>query len=134
MEEYVHQALEIVKAQAGFRSMSEDELASMIKSLSGAIRQLVSEAETQLAAPEKTLTDKSVTCLECGKSFKIITKKHLKAHGLTPDEYKDKWGYPRNISLICKNLQKERRKKMRNMKLWERRCKSPLKEVAEGLQ
>lgn len=130
MDEYIHQALEIVKAQAGFRSMTEDELASMIKSLSVAIHELMPAPAHPMAAVEKTLTDKSVTCLECGKSFKIITKKHLRTHGLTSDEYKDKWGYPRDTPLICKNLQKERRKKMRNMKLWERRRKSPLPEEA----
>lgn len=125
MEDYVRQALEIVKAQAGFRSMTEDELSSMIKSLSEAIRDLVPAAESSPAGMEKAPTDKYVICLECGKAFKIITQKHLRSHGLTPDEYKDKWGYPRDLPLICKNLQKERRKKMRNMKLWERRRKEP---------
>lgn len=128
MEDYVRQALEIVKAQAGFRSMTEDELASMIKSLSEAIRDLVPVAESSPAGMEKAPTDKYVICLECGKAFKIITQKHLRSHGLTPDEYKDKWGYPRDLPLICKNLQKERRKKMRNMKLWERRRKEPAAE------
>ena len=126
MEEYVRQALEIVKAQAGFRSMTEDELASMIKSVSGVIQELVPAQDVAPALPEKSLTDKSITCLECGKSFKIITKKHLYKHGLTPEEYKEKWGYQRGMPLICKNLQKERRKKMRSMKLWERRRKTPL--------
>lgn len=126
MEEYVRQALEIVKAQAGFRSMTEEEMASMIKSVSGAIHQLVPNADGMAITPERTMTDKFIICLECGKKFKIITKKHLSVHNLTPDEYREKWGYPRSIPLICKNLQKERRKKMRNMKLWERRRKTPL--------
>lgn len=127
MDEYIRQALEIVKAQAGFRSMSEEEISSMIRSLSGTIQQLSPEAQpAQVPAVslEKSLGDKAIICMECGKNFKIITKKHLALHGLTPEEYKDKWGYPRNTPLICKNLQKERRKKMRSMKLWEKRRKT----------
>lgn len=119
----MRQALDIVKAQAGFRSMTEDEMASMIKNLAVAIRQIKPEDDAAPSAPEQAVGEKSITCLECGKNFKLITKKHLLAHGLSPDEYKDKWGYSRNTPLICKKLQKERRKKMRNMKLWERRRK-----------
>lgn len=124
MEEYMREALEIVKAQASFRSMTEDELVSMIKTLSAAIHKLGPDGGVPVADLEKTLTDKSITCLECGKNFKLITKKHLLAHGLSPDEYRAKWGYPLNTPLICKSLQKERRKKIRSIKLWERRRKA----------
>lgn len=127
MDEHIRQALEIVKAQAGFRSMNEEEIASMIRSLSSTIQQLSPESRQEnivAAAPEKSIGDKAVTCMECGKNFKIITKKHLLLHELTPEAYKEKWGLPRNTPLICKNLQKERRKKMRSMKLWEKRRKA----------
>jgi predicted transcriptional regulator len=73
--------------------------------------------------PKKAIKEKSVTCLECGKSFKILTKKHLATHGLAPEEYKEKWGYKKNTPLVCKSLQRERRKKMKEMRLWEKRKK-----------
>lgn len=128
MEEHIKQALEIVKAQASFRTMSEEEVSSMVRTLSAAIRQLMSgEASPALAGGAenaiKQISEKSVSCLECGKSFKLLTRRHLLSHGLTAEEYREKWGYPKDMPLVCKSLQRERRKKMKDMKLWEKRRK-----------
>jgi len=74
--------------------------------------------------PKKAIREKSIICLECGKSFKVLTKRHLINHDLTPLEYKEKWGYTKKTSLVCKGLARDRRKKMSEMKLWERRGKN----------
>ena len=127
MDEHVKQALEIVKAQASFRTMSEEEISSMVRSLSTVIRQIMSgEAVTSLAIPDagvKQITEKAISCLECGKSFKLLTHRHLMSHGLSAEEYREKWGYAKDVPLVCKSLQRERRKKMKDMKLWEKRRK-----------
>jgi predicted transcriptional regulator len=134
MDEYLKEALEIVKAQASVRNMTEEEITSMVMKLAEGIRNVGDgfmetegngNGEPQEAAtdPKKAVRDKSITCLECGCSFKTLTKRHLIKYGLTPDEYRDKWGYPHNMPLVCKSLQRERRKKMKEMRLWERRAK-----------
>ena len=129
MESYLKEALEIVKAQASVRNMTEDEITSMVQSLAEGIRK-VSEGEACCAEPQspavdpkKAIKENSVTCLECGKQFKILTKKHLIRYGLTPEEYREKWGYPKGAPLVCKALQRQRRKKMKEMRLWTRRGK-----------
>ena len=33
-----------------------------------------------------------ITCMECNKIFTIISHKHLKKHGMTIAQYKEKWG------------------------------------------
>lgn len=127
MDDHVKQALEIVKAQAGFRSMTEEEINSMVRSLATTIQQLAGEDPHSAAAkPDAAaqIAERSVTCLECGKSFKLLTRRHLLSHGLTADEYRDKWGYAKDAALVCKSLQRERRKKMKDMKLWEKRRKA----------
>ena len=130
MEEYVKEALEIVKAQASVRNMTEEEIASMVKSLSESIKSISeggeaavgSESEQQPAVdPKKAIREKSVVCLECGKTFKVLTKRHLATHNLTPAEYKEKWGYKKNTALIAKSLARQRKKKMQEMQLWKRR-------------
>jgi len=133
MEDFLKEALEIVKAQASVRNMTEEEITSMVRRLADDIRGLVAagpsvgapEAEVQAPAvdPKKAVRERSIICLESGKSFKILTKKHLSKFGLTPDTYREKWGYPKNMPLVCKELQRERRKKMKEMKLWEKRVK-----------
>ena len=133
MEDYIQSALEIVKAQASARPMTEDEIISMVKSVAKGIAAVSTgqiatndadaAAHTPAMDPKKAIKEASVTCLECGKSFKVITKKHLASHGLTSEEYKAKYGYKKTQALACKSLARERRTKMKDMKLWERRTK-----------
>jgi predicted transcriptional regulator len=129
MEDAFKQALDIVKAQASVRNMTEDEITSMVQKLSRAIQGIASgeaTAQTELVLdldPKKAIREKSVTCLECGKTFKVLTKRHLATHDLTPVEYKEKWGYKKGMALIAKGLARDRKKKMQEMKLWEKRGK-----------
>ncbi len=122
-------ALEIVKAQASVRTMNEEEILSMVRTLADSIRGMSEgEAAESVRAegdmdPKKSIREKSITCLECGKAFKIITRKHLAVHGLDAAEYREKWGMKKNTPLVCKALQRERRKKMKSMELWEKRRK-----------
>ena len=125
MDDYLKEALEIVKAQAKVRTMSEEEIISMVQKLSEGIRDIcLGESpveDTQLVPMRKSIKEQSIVCLECGRTFKILTKKHLASHGLDADSYREKWGIKRLAPLVCKALQRERRKKMKAMKLWERR-------------
>lgn len=132
MEDYLMSALEIVKAQAGSRPMTEEEILSMVKSVAGGIAGIVAgqtapgdeEAAAPAMDPKKAIKESSIVCLECGKSFKVITRKHLAGHGLTAEEYRAKYGYKKSQALACKSLARERRAKMKEMKLWERRKKA----------
>jgi len=126
MEDYLKEALEIVKAQAGVRSMSEDEIVGMVKKISESIHAISENREATVAedaaiAPHKVIREKSITCLVCGKEFKLITKRHLATHGLTVEEYLEKFGYKKGTALASKALRKSRKKKMQEMRLWERR-------------
>ena len=128
MEGYIKEALEIVKAQASVRNMTEEEITSMVKKLADGIKGISEgEASTEklepAVDPKKAIKEKSIVCLDCGKSFKILTKRHLATHGLTTEEYREKWGYKKGCPLVCKSLQRERRKKMKDMRLWEKRKK-----------
>lgn len=131
MDDLLQQALEIVKAQAGHRTMTEDEIVSMVASLMQSLKSLDPEAAVLeekkaspvLLDPKKSVKEKSITCLECGKVFKVLTRKHLLTHKLTPEAYREKYGMKKRAPLACKFLQRERRKKMKDMKLWEKRQK-----------
>lgn len=125
--ENMQAALEIVKAQASVRPMTADEIVAMAKSIAQEIDAANNPALGEITAaasamdPKKAIRESSIVCLECGKTFKILTKKHLSTHGLTPDEYRAKYGYKKGQALAAKALARERRKKMQDMRLWERR-------------
>ena len=130
MEDYLKQAIEIVKAQASVRNMNEEEITSMIRALAQSIRGVAEGSVPVIDAepavdPKNAIREKSVICCECGKSFKVLTKRHLATHGLTPEEYREKYGYKKGTSLVAKSLARDRRKTMQGMKLWEKRKKAP---------
>ncbi len=132
MEDYLKEALEIVKAQASVRTMTEDEITSMVKKLAHGIQAVAegyasADEDAVACEPGKSIREKSIICCVCGKSFKILTKKHLASHNLTPAEYREKFGYKKNTPLVCKGLQRERRKKMKDMQLWKKRGKKKQK-------
>ena len=128
MNDYLKEALALVRAQASVRVMSEDEIMAMVKKLTVELGQIAEgpaveacEVEATHEDPRKSIKEKSITCLECGKTFKILPRKHLATHGLDAAQYREKWGFKKGTPLVCKGLQRERRKKMKDMALWERR-------------
>lgn len=128
MEDHLKEALEIVKAQASVRTMTEEEITSMVQKLAAGIKAIAEDGSIEIEPdasldPKKAIREKTIICCVCGKSFKILTKKHLSSHDLTPEEYREKFGYKKKLPLVCKSLQRERRKKMKEMKLWTKRGK-----------
>lgn len=50
---------------------------------------------------KKSVTDEWIVCLEDGKRFKSL-KRHLKsAFGLSPEEYRRKWGLPADYPMVA---------------------------------
>lgn len=137
MDDYLKMAMEIVKAQASVRAMSTDEISSMVLELSRKLSGLAAgnepvapaEAAAPVMDPKKSIKEKSVTCLECGKVMKLLTARHLAAHGLTKAEYLAKFGLKKGTSLIAKGLARTRKEKMKSMELWKRRGTKPVGEA-----
>lgn len=89
---------------------------------------IVLPEEVQALPVEKTLgarslyfNSESILCLECGKWHKIITKAHLKKHGMTVEEYKNKWNIPKNMHLSARDLIVEKRVSFLENNVRERR-------------
>lgn len=131
----ITQAADIVRAQAGLREMTEDEMISMMERLAVKFQQMSGQAVSEASGPDqdeekeqepavdpkKSIKPHAIFCIECGQRFRILSKKHLATHGLTPAEYKEKWGLKKKQSLVCKDLAKMRKDKMESMELWKQR-------------
>ncbi len=49
-----------------------------------------------------------IVCLEDGKQMKML-KRHLKSYyGMTPDQYRQRWGLPVNYPMVAPNYSKKR--------------------------
>ena len=87
-----------------------DLIASVSTSISGLGKPVVPVAAPLVPAvnPKKSVTPDFIICLEDGKKFKSL-KRHLRTrYGMTPDEYRTKWGLPHDYPMVAPNYAKER--------------------------
>lgn len=99
---------EIVSAYVSNNPMAADQLPSLIKSTFQTVSSLSaapSEASATTKEPavpiKKSVTNEYIVCLENGKKFKSL-KRHLMAHhGLTPEEYRKRWGLPSDYPMVA---------------------------------
>ncbi|MBZ9764770.1 MucR family transcriptional regulator [Mesorhizobium sp. CA8] len=58
--------------------------------------------------PKRSVTPDYIICLEDGKKFKSM-KRHLAVHyGLTPNEYREKWGLKPDYPMVAPNYAAQR--------------------------
>jgi predicted transcriptional regulator len=67
----------------------------------------------------KSITKHVVTCLECGASFKQLSVRHLKEHGLDGQSYRIKYGIPRTQPLAAKEITSRRKAIVQRSRPWE---------------
>jgi len=67
--------------------------------------------------PKRSVTDDYIICLEDGKKFKSL-KRHLMTHyGLTPEQYREKWGLDSNYPMVAPNYAAARSRLAKKMGL-----------------
>ena len=68
----------------------------------------------------KSIAKNAVTCLECGQSYKQLSVRHLKDHGLDGRSYRDKYSIPRTQPLSAKATTVKRREIVQRSRPWEK--------------
>ncbi|MER9197161.1 MucR family transcriptional regulator [Mesorhizobium australicum] len=69
----------------------------------------------------KSVTPDYIICLDDGKKFKSL-KRHLSTdYGLTPDEYRAKWGLPADYPMVAPNYAAARSALVKTMGLGRKR-------------
>ncbi|MER9350004.1 MucR family transcriptional regulator [Mesorhizobium sp. M0227] len=87
-----------------------DLIASIHSSLTGLGQPNVPEPSQHEPAvnPKRSVTPDHIICLEDGKKFKS-PKRHLAVHyGLTPNEYREKWGLKPDYPMVAPNYAAQR--------------------------
>ncbi|MEO9469498.1 MucR family transcriptional regulator [Parasphingorhabdus sp.] len=119
---------DIVAAHVSNNSVAVSDLPLIINNVHGALAGL-SDKAAESARPEPAVPIKSsikpdyVVCLEDGKKLKML-KRHLMTHyGLTPDEYRTKWGLPGDYPMVAPNYAEQRRQLAKAIGLGKKRGK-----------
>jgi predicted transcriptional regulator len=103
-------AAEIVAAFVANNSLPIAELSALIQSTHAALERLASGPDTapQVEKKEpavsirKSITPDFLVCLDDGKKFKSL-RRHLATLGMTPDQYRAKWGLPSDYPMVAPN-------------------------------
>ncbi len=122
-------ASEIVQTQVSLTSMSATDIAASLRQVFSTLHELqkaeaegielpptaevAGEAPTEakpVLSPANSVQNDKVICLECHAEFKQLTQKHLSSHGMSPKEYKKKYGFSMKTPLSAKSLTKARSK------------------------
>jgi predicted transcriptional regulator len=104
-----------VSAYVGNNSVSATDLPSLIQSIHRALAGVSTGAETVEVAPKepavplkRSITPDYLICLEDGRKFKSL-KRHLRTkYNLSPEDYRSKWGLPKDYPMVAPNYAKAR--------------------------
>ena len=114
---------DIVSAYVGHNAVAPEELAGLIHKVFGALTSAstgssAADLQTDPAVPvRKSITPDYLICLEDGKKFKSL-KRHLRSHyNLSPEEYREKWGLPRDYPMVAPNYAAQRSRLAKKMGL-----------------
>lgn len=102
---HVEAAAQIIRAYVTNNTLAAGDLPALIDAVSSSIpqRPAAPRAPTQVPmVPIKdSVTHDFIVCLEDGRKFKAL-KKHLRSvYGLTPDQYRQKWGLPASYPMVA---------------------------------
>jgi predicted transcriptional regulator len=115
---------EMFIAYVSNNSVQPSEIGDVVRAISRALSKDNSEelaARGDPAVPiEESVTPDYVTCLEDGLQFKSL-KRHIGMHGMTPDEYRTKWGLPDNYPMVAPKYAKARSRLAKKIGLGRKR-------------
>ena len=115
-------ASDIVSAYVSNNSIQSGELPGLIRDVHATLAALDSgpadAAAKKPAVPIKSsITDEFLICLEDGKKFKSL-KRHLRSkYGLSPEEYREKWGLPYDYPMVAPSYARKRSELAKEMGL-----------------
>jgi predicted transcriptional regulator len=125
--DYVSLASEVVSAYVTNNSVARSELPALIAAVHGAFSGLGRPATPTPEKPEpplpikKSVTPDYLISLEDGRQYKSL-KRHLTHRGLTPEQYRAKWGLPHDYPMVAPNYAKARSELARSMGLGQKRA------------
>lgn len=113
-DETLELAVQVVSAYVGNNSVDAYQLTELISSVYATLLGLgrgvsVSRSSQRPAVPiKKSVTPEYIICLEDGKKLKML-KRHLRAvYGMSPDDYRAKWGLPPSYPMVAPNYAEQR--------------------------
>lgn len=101
---------EIVAAHVANNSVTQADLPTLIQNVHSTLASLGEppppppEEKPQPAVPiRKSITPDYLICLEDGRKLKSMKRHLMVSFGLTPEQYRERWGLPRDYPMVAPN-------------------------------
>jgi predicted transcriptional regulator len=133
METLLEMAKDLVQAQIHVHSLPPEDMQSHLQVIHSTLVALHAQEssyglgadETPEAPPapihwRKSIRKQTVTCLVCGASFKQLSVRHLRVHGLDTRSYRVKYGMPRRQPLSARAVTALRKQIVQRSRPWEK--------------
>jgi predicted transcriptional regulator len=125
---YIELAAEIVSAYVSNNSVPAAGLPDLIGEVHAALLrvsvgtvEVPQEPLKPAVSPKKSVMPDYIVCLEDGKKFKSL-KRHLRTqYGLSPEQYREKWGLGADYPMVAPNYAEARSRLAKEMGLGQKR-------------
>lgn len=126
---------QIVSAHVRHNAVPPDALPSLIqevyKTLTNVGKQPAQAEKPTPAVPVKqSIRQDRIVCLEDGKSFSMLKRHLMTDHKLTPQQYRDKWGLPRDYPMVAPDYARTRSTLAKKIGLGRKSAKPAVKRAA----
>jgi MucR family transcriptional regulator, transcriptional regulator of exopolysaccharide biosynthesis len=125
---YIQLTANIVSAYVSNNTVASAEIPNLIGQVYSALMRISSSQVATPAEPlkpavaaKRSVTPEYIVCLEDGKKFKSL-KRHLRTqYGITPEQYREKWGLAPDYPMVAPNYAAARSQLAKQMGLGQQR-------------
>lgn len=120
---------DIVAAHVSNNSVAVNDLPNLIQNVHAALTGISGTRAAAEPKPEPKVSVRAsvkpdfIVCLEDGKKQKMLKRHLMTNHGMTPDEYRQKWGLPADYPMVAPNYAEQRRTLAKSIGLGTKRRK-----------
>ena len=106
---------DIVAAHVSNNNVEVADVPALITTVYQALSGLGSETVTEEPRPEPAVSVRSsvkkdhLVCLEDGKKMKMLKRHLMTEHGMTPDDYRQRWGLAADYPMVAPDYAETRR-------------------------
>ena len=116
---------DIVASHVQNNSVAISDLPQLIRTVHDSLANLTGDAAEEKPQPavsvRRSVTPDYIVCLEAGRKLKMLKRHLATAYGLTPEEYREKWGLPADYPMVAPNYAKQRSSLAKKIGLGKRR-------------
>jgi predicted transcriptional regulator len=130
---------EIVAAYISNNNVRAEDLGSLISDVHSALQRAPNgkaepapESQQPAVPIKKSVTPDYIISLENGQKFKSLKRHLMSSYGMTPAEYRAKWGLPSDYPMVAPNYAKSRSELARSMGLGRKAGSSEVQASTEA--